>query len=64
MTSSRDSDLNETADPRSAESRTGSEATGRGDEQAPSLEGSLKVALLMLRAGPLLILIALIVVIS
>ncbi|MGC2241202.1 MAG: ABC transporter permease [Acidimicrobiia bacterium] len=64
MTSSRDSDLNETADPRSAETRTGSEATGRGDEQAPSLEGSLKVALLMLRAGPLLILIALIVVIS
>jgi ribose transport system permease protein len=64
VTSSRDSDLNETAGSRSAETRSGNGEMGRVDEPAPSLEGSLKVALLMLRAGPLLILIALIVVIS
>lgn len=65
VTSPQDSDLNDAALARSVTGAGGSGAeVARQDEPGPSLDGSLRVALLLLRAGPLLILVALIVVIS
>jgi ribose transport system permease protein len=65
VTSPQDSDLNDAGLARSVTGAGGPGAeVARQDEPGPSLDGSLRVTLLLLRAGPLLILVALIVVIS
>jgi ribose transport system permease protein len=65
VTSPRDSELEEAVrTPSVAGTGDAVATTSPNDENAPSLDASLRVALLLLRAGPLLILIALIILIS
>jgi ribose transport system permease protein len=65
VTSQEDSALNQpvTPEPRRGTSHT-NKASSRNQEQVPPLDRSLRAALLLLRAGPLLILFAMIVVIA